>query len=126
MVYRRLCGQAAAVLATGQSVIADGVFAGAADRAAIEAVAAASGVPFAGVWLSAPPDVLSTRVAHRPPDASDADARVVALQVGLGAGPLDWCSVDAAPPLEVVLGEVRAHAGGVEVPVAGARGRTGT
>ena len=48
---------------------------------------AAAGAHFAGVWLEAPPEVLTARVAARRGDASDATAEVVAKQLALRPGP---------------------------------------
>lgn len=39
------------------------------------------GVPFAGLWLTAPPDVLRGRVSAREGDASDADIGVLNQQL---------------------------------------------
>jgi predicted kinase len=56
---------------------------------AAEAVAAAAGVPFDGVWIEAPEASLRARVEARRPDASDADAEVLRAQLrGLRAP--DW------------------------------------
>ncbi|MDP6884993.1 MAG: AAA family ATPase, partial [Rhodospirillales bacterium] len=55
--YQALVADAARVLKTGHSVIADAVFARPDERRAIAAVAARAGVPFTGLWLESPPDV---------------------------------------------------------------------
>lgn len=96
-VYERLGESAGASLAAGRSVIVDGVFASPEERAAIGAVAAAHGVPFIGLWLEAPATQLMDRVTARQGDASDADARVVSLQLQYDPGDLsDWRRIDAS------------------------------
>jgi aminoglycoside phosphotransferase family enzyme/predicted kinase len=106
-VYRTIADHAAAALAAGHAVIADAVYARPEDRAAIEAVAAAARVPFSGVWLDAPPDVLLARVGQRAGDASDADAAVVQQQLTHGAGSVAWRLVDANRDESAVLGDAR-------------------
>jgi predicted kinase len=53
-------------------------------------VGAKAGVPFHGVWLEAPPEVLLSRIADRREDASDADARVLELQLAEDPGEIAW------------------------------------
>ncbi|MGP1395269.1 MAG: AAA family ATPase [Inquilinaceae bacterium] len=96
-IYGALETAAGEVLAAGHAAIADAVFADPAERAAIEDVAKAAGVPFVGIWLEAPEEVLKQRVGQRVGDASDADARVVARQAAYDIGPLTWSRVDASP-----------------------------
>jgi len=94
-VYAAMNGLAAAILATGQAVVADGVHARPNERADIAAVAAAAGVPFDGIWLEVDPAVASARVAARRGDASDADGAVVRLQATFDTGPIAWAHVAA-------------------------------
>jgi predicted kinase len=79
------------------------VFARQEDRAAIEATAAAAHVPFAGLWLDAPADILVSRAGSRGPDVSDADAQVVRRQLAQDIGPLTWHRLDASPAPDVVI-----------------------
>ncbi len=65
-------------------------------RAAIEAAAAAAGVPFHGFWLRAPLDVLRARVAARTGDASDATVAVLEAAAARDPGPVSWRVLDAA------------------------------
>lgn len=103
-VYRRLAGQARAMLAAGRSVVVDGVFADPQERQEIAAVAAEAGVRFDGLWLQAPAEALLIRVRGRTGDASDADESVVARQLRYDPGPLaGWHAVDAAGTPEAVL-----------------------
>jgi hypothetical protein len=104
-VYHALAGRAAIALQAGRTVIVDAVFARPGDRAAIEAVASSASVPFTGLWLDAPPDVLMARTAQRRLDPSDADASVVRQQLAADIGAMSWRRVDASrPQADVVAG----------------------
>jgi aminoglycoside phosphotransferase family enzyme/predicted kinase len=102
-VYAALGDRADRVLRRGHSAIVDAVFARPSDRARVEQLAVAAGVPFIGIWLDAPEHVLVDRVAHRKRDPSDADAAVVGAQLRQDTGPISWSRLDASPGLEVVL-----------------------
>jgi aminoglycoside phosphotransferase family enzyme/predicted kinase len=102
-VYSTLAEQAEAVLREGHSVIADAVYARAADRRIIEQVAVATSTPFIGLWLEAPESVLIDRVAQRRNDASDADASIVRMQQARDIGDLAWWRLDASGPTGAVL-----------------------
>ena len=94
-VYRRLFEEAELCLRAGRSVVLDAVFMKAAERDRAAAIAAACGAPFEGVWLHASPDTLRARVGARRNDASDADLRVVAMQLEQDPGELGWARLDA-------------------------------
>ena len=81
--------------AAGQAVVVDAVFAQAGEREAVESVAGSVGVPFQGLWLAAPREVLLARVSARRGDASDATAAVVAQQLGWRTDAVSWPTVDA-------------------------------
>lgn len=102
-VYAELGRRAAALLAQGQSVVADAVFAKPEERAAIAALSAG----FAGLWLQAPPAILRQRVTDRRDDASDANAAVVDRQLDYDLGPLDWTVLDSAGGAAAVLKAAR-------------------
>lgn len=103
-VYAALFDEAKRVLATGTSVIVDGVFADPDERAAVTAIAAAARVPLSGLWLEAPPDVLRARVSARTGDASDADIAVVNRQLGYELGDLaPWHVIDASGTMDDTL-----------------------
>jgi uncharacterized protein len=93
-VYRSLYEQAALVLAAGYTAIVDATFTYPAARDAIAAVATHAGVPFVGLWLTAPEAVLGDRVAARRDDASDADLAVLRNQLKGGTGQILWTKVD--------------------------------
>jgi len=102
-VYSTMAEQAGLALRGGHSVIADAVHARAADRRAIEQVAAANSTPFVGLWLEAPQPTLIDRTARRRNDASDADATVVRMQRAGDTGEIRWSRLDASAPAEDVL-----------------------
>ena len=98
-VFAELFALAAGVARGGHAVIADAAFLDAGDRAGIAAAAAAAGVPFTGVWLTAPLDVLRARVAARRDDASDATVAVLEAAAAAHAEappPAGWVVLDAA------------------------------
>ncbi|TVR98259.1 MAG: hypothetical protein EA406_07670 [Rhodospirillales bacterium] len=94
--YRAVYDECRRVLATGQSVIADAVFADPEEREAIGRVAAEAGVPFHGVWLEASPEVMQERVTRRTRNVSDANAWVVRLQLQHDLGPMTWTRLDTS------------------------------
>lgn len=94
-VYALQREEAGAVLATGQSVIADAVFDRPQERAAIEALAGKLGTPFRGIWLEAPEPTLVERIAQRRGDPSDATADVLRSQLRHELGLLDWLRLDS-------------------------------
>ena len=117
-VYAALYEKARDVLAAGHAVIVDAVFAKPEERARVEAVAAELGVRFQGLWLTAPRERLTERVAGRRGDASDATSEVVRRQLGwhLGAFAATWKAIDASGSTEETLQNARdalAHHEGV-------------
>jgi predicted kinase len=102
-VYDTIAQGAAQVIGTGHAVIVDAVYAPAADRDAIQRVAAAARVPFVGIWLDAPESVLVARAERRRLDASDADATVIRGQLAQPAGAITWHRLDASRPPDEVL-----------------------
>jgi aminoglycoside phosphotransferase family enzyme/predicted kinase len=102
-VYDELGRRSAQMLGQGRSVIVDAVCARAEERGAIAAIAAKAGVPFRGLWLEAPPEILRSRVVGRRNDASDADAAVVESQLAYALGDLaGWHRIPAAGPAQQV------------------------
>jgi uncharacterized protein len=88
----RLAEQAAA---GGHAVIADATFMDPTHRSMIEAAARRAGVPFLGIWLTAPIAALEQRIAGRTDDASDATITVLHAAARDDPGPGDWRAVDA-------------------------------
>jgi aminoglycoside phosphotransferase family enzyme/predicted kinase len=89
-IYDAFLARAERVLRAGQSVVLDAVFAREDERAAAEALARRTGVPFEGIWLDVSQDVAQARVAARRADASDATAAVVERQFGYDLGNITW------------------------------------
>jgi aminoglycoside phosphotransferase family enzyme/predicted kinase len=109
-VFATIAARARVLLAAGRTVIADGVYGEPSHRAAIEGVAAQSGVPFRAVWLEAPRATLEARVGARTGDASDADPVVVRRQVGgIDLAAVAWPRIAADRPLAEVAADVRQH-----------------
>ncbi len=106
-VYRRLYERAGVALSGGFAVIVDAVFAHPEERAAIEAVARDTGAAFHALWLEAPPEVLRARVGNRRGDASDADKRVVDMQLSYDTGEIAWPRLDAVGTPQTVTAAAR-------------------
>ncbi|MGE0448215.1 MAG: AAA family ATPase [Vicinamibacterales bacterium] len=107
-VYARLAERAATALRGGSAVIVDATFLRPDDREAVEAIARGAGVPFHGFWLDAPPAILLRRLESRGPDASDADAAVLRLQIAQDRGALTWCTLDGSMPMDEIRREAAA------------------
>jgi uncharacterized protein len=106
-IYQILTEKAARVARAGHSAIADAVFARSAERAAIEAAAAAAGAEFHGLFLVADLPTRLARVGARGPDASDADAAVAQQQEEHGVGDVTWEIIDASDSPEATLDQAR-------------------
>jgi len=106
-VYETLAEMAGAALAGGHTVIADAVFSKPEERDAIAAVARAAGVPFDGLWLKAPAEVLEARVAARRGDASDATVEVLRRQLDYDLGPIEWPRIDVSGDPSACLAAAR-------------------
>lgn len=113
LVYERLLDFAATALRAGHSVIADAVFGDDVERKRIEALARDIGVKMHALWLSAPRDVLAERIASRRDDASDADLRVLELQIANVSIPEHWSKISSAGPASIVLTEAKRAMGAV-------------
>lgn len=110
-VYATMIDRAAAILDAGHSVIVDAVFARRTDRDRMAHMAEAAAVPFTGLWLDAPEDVLLKRIRGRQTDVSDADPVVVRAQIAEGADDIGWCRIDAARGIAAVVQRVTAAIG---------------
>jgi hypothetical protein len=98
-VYAELARRTRAALGAGRAVIVDAVYAKPEERAAIEAVARDLGVPFHGLWLDCPEDVMIARVAGRRADASDATPEVVREQLAYDLGEVAWRRLEVSGAL---------------------------
>ena len=65
-------------------------------------VAEELGVPFSGVWLEAPEEVMMSRVAGRREDASDSTPEVVRRQLEADLGDVSWHGLEASASREAV------------------------
>ncbi|MDI3306348.1 MAG: AAA family ATPase [Acetobacteraceae bacterium] len=95
-VFAELAALAAEAARGGHAVIADAAFLRPEERAQIESAAALAGVPFTGIWLTAPLPVLRARIAARRGDASDATVAVLEAAAARDIGPMSWQEVDAS------------------------------
>ncbi|MEM0906501.1 MAG: AAA family ATPase [Pseudomonadota bacterium] len=99
-LYRRLLRDGRKALRAGSKVILDATFLEERWRDAADHLAADLEVPMVGVWLDAPAETLVGRVNARQGDASDADAHVVAQQLGREIGTIQWPTYDATQPAD--------------------------
>jgi aminoglycoside phosphotransferase family enzyme/predicted kinase len=107
-VYTAAFERAEHALAAGHSVVLDAVFARKDERRSAAEIARRTRAHFAGLWLEAPAEVLTSRVATRRGDASDADAEVVRSQLRYDLGRLEgWQRVDASGSADETLALVR-------------------
>lgn len=97
--YDALFGDAEALLRAGQAVVLDATFIDAPLRARAERLAEDCRVPFHGLFLEAPIEVLETRVAARTGDASDATVEVLHDQIERLSAPVGWRRIDASGDL---------------------------
>lgn len=94
--YQAVYDEVEMILSAGHSVIADAVFAGEDERRAIAQVAERVGVPFDGLWLEAPEEVMIARVGRRVNNPSDADAEIVRRQLKYDLGEVTWNRIDSS------------------------------
>lgn len=109
-VYDVLLKKARMALAAGHGVIVDAVYLAEDERNAIEQVARDLNVPFGGLWLTAPEEVMVQRVARRSNDASDATPDVVRRQLEWRgrASAAAWVTIDAGGSAQDTLRAARA------------------
>jgi aminoglycoside phosphotransferase family enzyme/predicted kinase len=94
-VFAELAALVGVVAEGGHAVIADAMFLRPEQRASVAQAAASTGVPFLGLWLTAPTDLLQARLTGRTGDASDATVAVLQFAAGNDRGGGDWLTIDA-------------------------------
>ncbi len=110
-VFAVIAERAERLVRAGRSVVCDAVYGLPTQRARLAEAARAAGVPFTGLWLEVPQEVLEARVAGRVADASDADVAVVRRQAEhvVPPDPLEgWRKVSASDELDRVAARARA------------------
>ncbi len=107
-VYGEMFAAAARAAQAGWPVIVDAVFDRPQDRAAIEAAARASGVPFFGVWLDLDLAQRLSRVERRVDDVSDATTDVLKAQMAKETGDIAWRRIDAGRDVRMMATEISA------------------
>jgi uncharacterized protein len=93
-VYQTIAEHAKAAIRAGHAAIVDAVYASADERDGIASIARDAGVPFVGLWLEGPQQLLARRLQSRTGDVSDATADVLDRQLESGAGSIDWPRLD--------------------------------
>jgi aminoglycoside phosphotransferase family enzyme/predicted kinase len=106
-VYETIRTQASAALRAGYCAIIDAVALRPEERQSFAEVARQAQAPFAGLWLTAPAEMLIARVAARLHDASDATREIVAQQLRADTGPLDWQLIHAGEDIDATLTAAR-------------------
>jgi len=124
-VYARMEHEAARLIGAGVSVILDATFLDPRERQEAELMATNAGVPFTGIWLEAPGEVMAARLDERRGDASDATAAVLDRQMRGELGAMTWRRVESGGSLPRVLAAVRRAAGLTETPISPRMGRGG-
>jgi aminoglycoside phosphotransferase family enzyme/predicted kinase len=94
--YDALIENARTLLKAGHGVVLDATFIDPVLRARAEQLAIDCGVPFDGVWLEAPLELLEARIAARINDASDATVATLADQRARHTSQVHWRRVDAS------------------------------
>jgi hypothetical protein len=105
--YEWLRSLASTALDAGQSAVVDAVHLRHAERLAVQQTASRCKAHFTGLWLDAPLQTLTQRVAAREGDASDATVEVLSEQAKLEPGMVGWLRLDASAPLEDLARQAR-------------------
>jgi aminoglycoside phosphotransferase family enzyme/predicted kinase len=100
VVYAEMLRTARQCLEDGWAVVLDAAFLNLAEREAAQALGVEINLPFQGLWLQAPAEVLRQRVRDRRNDASDADEAVLQGQLNRDLGEMFWRRVDATGDLD--------------------------
>lgn len=110
-VFGSIAERAEITLRAGYAVIADAVYVLRDQRAQIAAAAERAGVPFQGLWLTAPLETRLARIDGRTNDASDAGRKIAEKQERYDPGPIEWPKVDAGGTPERAIAGAKAAVG---------------
>ncbi len=105
LTYETLYSEVSQAAQAGYCVVVDGVFAREEEREKLQALAASLNIPFIGLWLEAPIDVLEERVRARVGDPSDANEEIVRLQAGYNLGEISWHHLNAARDFDAIFSQ---------------------
>ncbi len=108
-VYGEMAEQAAQLLESGFSVVADAVHGGKDERTRIEQTAKDTNASFLGFWLESSAAPLEARLSGRTKDASDATIAVLRQQLSGVSIPQDWTRLDASRSPAEVLASARSR-----------------
>jgi len=106
-VYEIVRSKATVALRADYSVIIDAVSLTKEERDSFAAVAEDVRVPFSGIWLSAPAEMMAARLHARRGDASDASPEILRRQLQHDPGPIDWLRADVAGDRDASFAAVR-------------------
>lgn len=104
--YQRLKDKSMYALSAGYTVVVDATFISDKQRISIEQAAINSSIPFFGIWLDAPTEILETRIRTRRSNASDATVSVLRKQFEHSAGKIEWHIIDASDSVESTIGHI--------------------
>jgi aminoglycoside phosphotransferase family enzyme/predicted kinase len=108
-IYQVLGQRAIRILAQGQSVIVDAVFAHETERAAICDAARKLNIRFVGLFLASDVATRVSRVGRRERDASDATPEIAEIQENYNIGRVNWAVIDASGTPEQTLVQCQAR-----------------
>lgn len=93
--FTHLFETAGKILAAGQSVVLDAVFASEAHREAALKVANDAGVEFQGLWVDASDDIRLQRINNRKNNVSDVTPDIALQQSSYDLGDMDWARINS-------------------------------
>ncbi len=128
--YLAMMQIAEVMLMHGHAAVADAVFDRRIDRERIGEIARRTGVPFCGLWLQAPREMLLERVSARRGDPSDATPSAVIDQISRHGAATEWMRISAQENIDTVaaaaLAAIGLHAGAAAVWPSPACARSGS
>lgn len=104
--YQRLADKTHYALTASQTVVVDATFLSNDQRTAIQQVASHAHVPFCGIWLDVPSEILEARIRNRARNASDATESVLQKQLQRKAGNIKWQKIDASDSIAATLDRI--------------------